>query len=206
MHSTGKLSLSMRDQDVKDGSKTDSPRSYNSRRFGDSSSHGKNNPFSTLSPSAAKSPSVGASSAFGLGSGAFASFGSAKTPKTPGTGSGFDFSSKDKKEKDAELPVEPSAAEPAVQSTAMPGSPAEHHLRNTWNLFYRPPANKFSDYEKSTLKLAELAQRRISGRYIAISSARRCYLRFLIITSSRTGFGRCGKTKRTRRAANGLYD
>jgi translation initiation factor 4E len=156
MHSTGKLSLSMRDQDVKDGSKTESPRSYNSRRFGDSSSHGKNNPFNALSPSAAKSPSVGASSAFGLGSGAFASFGSAKTPKTPGTGSGFDFPSKDKKEKEAEIPLETSSAEPAVQSTATPGSPTEHPLRNTWNLFYRPPANKFSDYEKSTLKLAAI--------------------------------------------------
>lgn len=154
MRSTGKLSLSMKDQDTKDGNKTDSPRSFNSRRFGDSSSHGKNNPFNALSPSATKSPSVGASSAFGLGSGAFASFGSAKTPKTPGTGSGFDFSSKDKKEKEADNSADILTAE-ASQSPAT-STPTEHVLRNTWNLFYRPPANKFSDYEKSTLKLAAI--------------------------------------------------
>lgn len=36
-------------------------------------------------------------------------------------------------------------------------SSTEHTLRNTWNLFYRPPANKFSDYEKSTIKLASIS-------------------------------------------------
>ena len=32
-----------------------------------------------------------------------------------------------------------------------------HPLKSTWNLFYRPPAHKFSDYEKSTIKLASIS-------------------------------------------------
>ena len=153
--------MSMRDQEGKDGNKIDSPRSYTSRRFGDSSSHGKSNPFNALSPSVTKSPSAGASSAFGLGSGAFASFGaagSAKTPKTPSAGSGFDFNPREKKEKDTETPVvETLEANQSAEPSAEPKTSSEHPLRNTWNLFYRPPANKFSDYEKSTLKLASIS-------------------------------------------------
>ncbi|EHY55171.1 hypothetical protein HRR83_005575 [Exophiala dermatitidis] len=152
----GKLSLSMRDQEGKDGAKLDSPRAFNSRRFGDSSSHGKTNPFNALSPSATKSPSASASSAFGLGSGAFASFGSAKTPKTPGSGSGFDFSSREKKEKDTETRTDASGQEQQTEAPS-PSPVPTHQLRNTWNLFYRPPANKFSDYEKSILKVASIS-------------------------------------------------
>jgi translation initiation factor 4E len=152
----------MRDQDGKEGStsKLDSPRTYTSRRFGDTSSHGKSNPFNALSPSTTKSPSASASSAFGLGSGAFASFGSAKTPKTPGTGAGFDFLGREKVEKKEQddTPTETSDAEPQIQEgVTSKASSSEHQLRNTWNLFYRPPANKFSDYEKSTLKLASIS-------------------------------------------------
>jgi len=110
-----------------------------------------------LSPSVAKSPSAGASSAFGLGSGAFASFGSAKTPKTPGAGGGFDFTSRERKEKDAEIPLDNSEPEPSADSSVLPAAASGHQLRNTWNLFYRPPANKFSDYEKSTLRLASIS-------------------------------------------------
>ena len=149
----------MRDQEGKDGNKIDSPRTYASRRFGDSSSHGKSNPFNALAPATTKSPAAGASSAFGLGSGAFASFGaagSAKTPKTPSAGSGFDFTSREKKEKDAETPGDISEAEQPAESPELPKTSLDHPLRNTWNLFYRPPANKFSDYEKSTLKLASI--------------------------------------------------
>ncbi|KIW13577.1 hypothetical protein PV08_08766 [Exophiala spinifera] len=157
--SSGKLSLSMRDHEGKDGSRVDSPRSYTNRRFGDTSSHGKSNPFNALSPSATKSPSASASSAFGLGSGAFASFGSAKTPKTPGTGSGtgFDFTSRDKKEKETDTPAEASLAEKFTDGSAESDAQPGHQLRNAWNLFYRPPANKFSDYEKSTQKLATIS-------------------------------------------------
>ena len=156
--SNNKLSLSMRD-DGKDGSKIDSPRSYTGRRFGDSSAN-KSNPFNALSPSATKSPSASASSAFGLGSGAFASFGSAKTPKTPGTGSGFDFP-KDKREKDPaseQATEKPETEASSDSSSGQPGSATEQHqLRYSWNLYYRPPANKFSDYEKSITKIAAIA-------------------------------------------------
>ncbi len=144
----------MRDNDNRDGNKIESPRSYTSRRFGDS----KSNPFNALSASSTKSPSAGASSAFGLGSGAFASFGSAKTPKTPGGGTAFDFPSKDKREKEVEPPTERIEAENiSDSSSANQISSSDHPLRSSWTLYYRPPANKFSDYEKSTTKIATLS-------------------------------------------------
>src|SRR5437016_7143579 len=71
-------------------------RNYNTpRRYGgESSSHGKHSPFSAVIPlttTGVSSPTTsGASSAFGLGSGAFASFGSStKTPKSPGNALDF---------------------------------------------------------------------------------------------------------------------
>src|SRR5947207_8760 len=140
--------------------KVDSPRSYTGRRFGDTSSHSKSNPFNNLSTPSTSSPSA-ASSAFGLGSGAFASFGSsAKTPKTPGNGSGFDFGSKVKPEK--ESLAESSNDKGKIEATTEPqenpsGGSSEHFLKSTWTLFYRPPTNKFFDYEKSTIKLASVS-------------------------------------------------
>jgi translation initiation factor 4E len=140
--------------------KVDSPRSYTNRRFGDTSSHGKSNPFNTISTPSTNSSSA-ASSAFGLGSGAFASFGStAKTPKTPGNGAAFDFTSKSKTEK--ETGTEPSGEKAKVETTteteeSSSVGPTEHPLKSTWTLFYRPPTNKYSDYEKSTIKLASIS-------------------------------------------------
>ncbi|KAL9054111.1 MAG: hypothetical protein Q9162_004368 [Coniocarpon cinnabarinum] len=101
----------------------------------------------------------GKSSAFGLGSGAFASFGSAsKTPKTPG--SAFDWG------KTSVNP--PTPATDAERATKTPGraSSISHHdrrtqldkleepegempLKSAWVMWYRPPAAKNSDYEKS---------------------------------------------------------
>jgi translation initiation factor 4E len=159
-HSSSKLSLSTKDTDGKDNNKTDSPRAYTSRRFGDTSSHGgKPNPFNAVSPAVAKSPASTASSAFGLGTGAFASFGSIKTPKTPGSGAGFDFTSRDKKEKDSaqESTAYKTDIETASDSSKEQSSAGDHPLRSTWTLFYRPPTNKYSDYEKSTMKLASLS-------------------------------------------------
>ena len=149
--------------DNKDGaSKVDSPLTYtSSRRFGgETSSHGKSNPFNTISPLATNSPSAGASSAFGLGSGAFASFGSAKTPKTPGNGAGFDFGSRSKGDKEGT--PEASNEKTKTETTTTPSensssSSSDHTLRATWTLFYRPPTNKYSDYEKSTIKLASIS-------------------------------------------------
>jgi len=160
----------MRDAEGKDGSKIDSPRSY--KRFGDSSSHSKTNPFSALSPSASKTPSANASSAFGLGSGAFASFGSAKTPKTPGSNAGFDFSGKEKKDKDRESVGDQTEGEAATEALSQTGhSVSEHPLRNSWILYYRPPANKFSDYEKSTTKVATIST--VEGFWTVYSHLRR---------------------------------
>jgi translation initiation factor 4E len=169
LSSTGKLQLSV--ANGKDGSeRIDSPRTYTRNRFGgDTSSHGKPNPFNTL-PSAT-TPSA-ASSAFGLGSGAFASFGpsSAKTPKTPktpgngngnGNGSGFDFSTRAKTaEKETESESSNGKAKAEETATASDNtsssSSSEHPLKSTWTLFYRPPTTKYSDYEKSTIKLASI--------------------------------------------------
>jgi translation initiation factor 4E len=148
--------------DSKDNSKVDSPRTFSSsRRLGDSSSHGKSNPFNAISPLTTNSPSAAASSAFGLGSGAFASFGSAKTPKTPGGGSAsFDLGARDKGEK--ESVSESSTERPKNKSnTSTPAtttsSSSDHPLKSTWTLFYRPPTSKYSDYEKSTIKLASIS-------------------------------------------------
>ncbi|RMD43271.1 hypothetical protein DV735_g1800, partial [Chaetothyriales sp. CBS 134920] len=132
---------------------------FSGRRFGDS--YNKSSPFSALSPPASKSSNANASSAFGLGSGAFASFGATKTPKTPGSGAGFDFSTKEKKEKDAEGGTGADKTEATAlsdSSSARPDSASgQHELRYSWNLYYRPPANKFSDYEKSIAKVAGIS-------------------------------------------------
>ena len=163
--SNNKLQLSMGNSDNKDGSTNlDSPRGFTSnRRFGsDTSTHGKPNPFNTISPLTTNSPSAGASQAFGLGSGAFASFGSAKTPKTPGAGAVFDFGGKEKNEKES-LPdskTEKSSTKTASTISASDDdlpTLTEHPLRSTWNLFYRSPTNKYSDYEKSTIKIASIS-------------------------------------------------
>jgi translation initiation factor 4E len=95
------------------------------------------------------SPSTNASSAFGLGSGAFASFGAPKTPggsdlKTPGEKR--DFSTEQ---------------EEAIRAKDMADShvsgPGENPLKSTWIVWYRPPTPKYSDYEKSTVPLASIS-------------------------------------------------
>ncbi|PGH32356.1 translation initiation factor 4E [[Emmonsia] crescens] len=164
---TSKLSLSTSGSDSKDGSgRQDSARSHPSKRFGPDSSHGRSNPFNAISPltTNAPSPSVGASSAFGLGSGAFASFGSAKTPKTPGA---FDLStpkpSSEKRETQPEnegtnnKTLKSRASSSSLNNTSAPPAPTEHPIRSTWIVWYRPPTPKYSDYEKSTIALASIS-------------------------------------------------
>jgi translation initiation factor 4E len=93
-----------------------------------------------------------------LGSGAFASFGSSKTPKTPGAGTAFDFPQQ-KKEKEAATESSADKAETETtsdSSSANEKNSSDHPLRSSWNLYYRPPANKFSDYEKSIAKIATI--------------------------------------------------
>lgn len=108
------------------------------------------------------SPTSGASSAFGLGSGAFASFGSSgKTPRTPGASLDFGNSTpiaaeKPNKEvaKDGNVKSKGSASSLTSKSS---GASSEHSLKNTWIVWYRPPTSKYSDYEKSTIALAHFS-------------------------------------------------
>lgn len=141
------------------------------KRFGADSSHGGRNPFngvSPLTPGGVTSPTTGGSSAFGLGSGAFASFGSAtKTPKTPGTA--FDFKSAatststapttpaEKKERPTSKiinsarkeSISTSIPEDAMSSSGELDFKVPWPLKWTWVVWYRPPTPKSSDYEKS---------------------------------------------------------
>lgn len=116
-----------------------------------------------MSPSTTSlaSPTAGASSAFGLGSGAFASFGSAKTPKTPG--GALDFGSiigsstktpvleKQLKELGSKT-SKTSLAEHTKASTT-----PRHTLRDGWVFWFRPPISKsngFVEYEKTLHAIA----------------------------------------------------
>lgn len=177
-----KLSLSTSGSDNRDGSniRPDSPRTHSSSKRLDSA--GRSNPFNAISPLSTNvsSPSAGASSAFGLGSGAFASFGSsAKTPKTPG-GSDLGSSSKgvnDKrdahgqgdqqdatgassvqsKSSSSSLSNKNAAAAAAATAPAVADTSKEHPIKSTWVVWYRPPTPKHSDYEKSTVPLAYIS-------------------------------------------------
>ncbi|CAG8900281.1 unnamed protein product [Penicillium egyptiacum] len=142
---SSKLSLST-SGDAKDGARVELPRP--SKRFGPDSSHGRSNPFNAISPlsGGVSSPSTNASSAFGLGSGAFASFGAPKTPggselKTPGR----------------EVPSEHDEATRKAFENRPVAAPGEHPLKSTWIVWYRPPTPKYSDYEKSTVPLASIS-------------------------------------------------
>ncbi|KAI1338990.1 translation initiation factor eIF4e [Xylariaceae sp. FL0016] len=141
------------------------PRDFSSlsRRNGGSSSHGRSNPFGATTPGGglASPTSAGGSNAFGLGSGAFASFGSAKTPKT--TGNPFDTAmgtigvktpSTEKSSKDALRSA--AMGRPSMgsisETTAQQPSSSAHPLRNTWVFWYRPPitkANGYIEYDKT---------------------------------------------------------
>ncbi|KJX99552.1 eukaryotic translation initiation factor 4E like protein [Zymoseptoria brevis] len=169
---SSKISLSTNKSDRNDT--TDS--APGSKRFGTSSSHGKNNTFNSIgniSTSAVASPtSAGASSAFGLGSGAFASFGNAgKTPKTPGSSTDLSKQASEKKDSSEEQakdtrrpPARKSASalrqpSSAVDTTTQQSSKdvvGGWSLKNGWVIYYRPPTNKNSDYEKSIKPLCKV--------------------------------------------------
>jgi translation initiation factor 4E len=127
-------------------------------------------PGSTLA-----SPIGGASSAFGLGSGAFASFGSAKTPKSPGNpfdaalGAAAKTPTAEKSAKDGSLggkaiskpasvvSLRDAGKAAAAQPTTGPAAPTTHQLRNSWVFWFRPPiskANGFIEYEKTLHPIA----------------------------------------------------
>ncbi|MCJ1353808.1 MAG: hypothetical protein MMC33_003795 [Icmadophila ericetorum] len=166
---SSKLSLTnLSSNGGKENTKPELPRTFSAKRFGgDTSSHGKANPFNTISTSTTNvaSPTAGASSAFGLGSGAFASFGSAKTPKTPGTafecGAATPTATTDRRDKEVEKGGDRVKAQASSSSLTSKGSGAtatfEHNLKSTWIVWYRPPTSKYSDYEKSTIALASFS-------------------------------------------------
>jgi translation initiation factor 4E len=131
-------------------------------RKGDGSSHSNKNPFN--SPAIA-SPTAGASSAFGLGSGAFASF--AKTPKTPG--SALDFggvlgsSTKTPTTEKQPRVMAANSSKPSLDDnmTADPQHPPAHPLQDSWSFWFRPPIPKPNgygdDYAKSISQIATVA-------------------------------------------------
>ncbi|OJD32986.1 eukaryotic translation initiation factor 4e-4 [Diplodia corticola] len=172
---SSKLSLSM-NNDHSDPKSDHPPRA----RFGggSSSSHGgRSNPFNAIPPLTTgniASPTTGASTAFGLGSGAFASFGSStKTPKTPGTA--FDFGKATAAVASPSTPVAKGDKILGKATTATPSRPVSQSaqeapalsgelswevpapLKYTWVIWYRPPTSKNSDYEKSTVKMLRMS-------------------------------------------------
>lgn len=168
-NSSSKLGLSTSESKPtgRENSKTEGTRPYQpAKRFGgEGSFSSKNNQFSGIAPltnSAIASPTAGASSAFGLGSGAFAAFGpSAKTPRTPGTSLDFGNSTPIATERqikdfgrEGDVKAKGSASSLTSKSS---GASSEHLLKNTWIVWYRPPTSKYSDYEKSTIALAQFS-------------------------------------------------
>ncbi|KAI1108492.1 translation initiation factor eIF4e [Nemania sp. NC0429] len=140
------------------------PRDFSSlsRRNGGTSSHGRPNAFAPTTPGALASPtSAGGANQFGLGSGAFASFGSAKTPKASANpfeqamgAVGAKAPSTEKSAKETVRPV--ASSKPSMSSiaeTAMQTSTTSSHpLRDTWVFWYRPPitkANGYIEYDKT---------------------------------------------------------
>ncbi|TKA68860.1 hypothetical protein B0A49_06163 [Cryomyces minteri] len=175
-----KLSLSVNNSDHHDSKNDPSPRDFpSSKRFTDkSSAQGRANPFNNINPvstNTISSPTSGASTAFGLGSGAFASFGSAsKTPKTPGTA--FDFGKATGAAASPSTPSEkrdrvssrnsvsghrgiPSTGleKPSSSNDPAPSRDTSWPLKYTWVVWYRPPTSKNSDYEKSTKAMCKMA-------------------------------------------------
>lgn len=110
----------------------------------------------------------GKSSAFGLGSGAFASFGSAaKTPKTPGTALDYAKSSTITESPTAETEIQtrPTSKHTSASSRTLTRSQSTKDgvgksqlpLKSAWVVWYRPPTAKHSDYEKSIKAVYKLA-------------------------------------------------
>lgn len=164
--STSKLSLS-----TSGSGHGDRNASFSKRFGGDSSSHGAKNPFNNPTTPGSGLVSPGGGANFGLGTGAFSSFGAAKTPKSPGNP--FDMTVKtpgpDKTAKDAanngsaNKAAGPGDKKSAVNTSAKDAKngaqPAQHPLRNNWCFWFRPPIpkNVSIPYEDTVHGLAEVA-------------------------------------------------
>ncbi|KAG6004920.1 hypothetical protein E4U43_000662 [Claviceps pusilla] len=157
---SGKLSLTTSSIGSNGSPAHDSSRSGSSvskRHGGDSSALVKSSPFSTPGGGLV-SPTNGASSAFGLGSGAFASFGSAKTPKS-GTNP-FDTAlgsvvNKITVSKDGSKPISKVSSMASIaedRASASSLAAKAHPLKDAWSFWYRPPISKahgFIEYENT---------------------------------------------------------
>ena len=170
--SSGKLSLSTPSNGAATtGDAASRNASFSKRQSGETSSHGKSNPFNNVPAGGVASPTAAASSAFGLGSGAFASFGSAKTPKTPGNP--FDNAmgsvvprtptTKDAPRAVAKAPSMASISETKPTAQTAVSRLQSHPLKDAWSFWYRPPigrAHGYIEYENtlhaiSTVQTAE---------------------------------------------------
>lgn len=159
--SSGKLTLSTSNSGANSPTTSDSfgRNASFAKRQGPDSSHGKSNPFSATTPGGGLvSPTSGASSAFGLGSGAFASFGPVKTPKS--SGNPFDTAlntavPKAAQAKDASKVVGKAPSMASISESKSPGSSTTHQahpLKDAWSFWYRPPISKahgFIEYEQT---------------------------------------------------------
>ncbi|GKT84619.1 eukaryotic translation initiation factor 4E-4 [Colletotrichum tofieldiae] len=156
---SGKLSLSTNGSPAPGG---DASRngSFAKRFGGDTSSHGgKSNPFNNVTTPGAggmASPTAGAANAFGLGSGAFASFGSAKTPKSPGNP--FDLAM-------GKIGAKPGGATPvhclhpekkALGSQPVSTRTSSETLRYEWVTWCRPPQPKGQPYQEYAKSLTPM--------------------------------------------------
>ncbi|KAL8936749.1 MAG: hypothetical protein Q9216_004768 [Gyalolechia sp. 2 TL-2023] len=167
LESSSKTSLTT-SSNTKENNRLEGSRTFSAtKRFaGDSTSGGKTplNGITPLATTNVATPTTGASSAFGLGSGAFASFGSsAKTPKTPGTAIEQSHPTTTGRERDKDVArdtgvsdIQQKSSVSSLNSKAL-GAASEHPLRYTWIVWYRPPTSKFQDYEKSTIPLAHFS-------------------------------------------------
>ncbi|OTA85210.1 hypothetical protein M434DRAFT_16193 [Hypoxylon sp. CO27-5] len=171
-----------------DNNSSTTPRDFSSlaRRNGPGSSHGNRpNPFGATTPGGTlTSPtSAGGANQFGLGSGAFASFGSAKTPKSQGNpfeqamgavGAKTPSSEKSAKEPTRSAVGKPSMSSISETSTQQGSTPSAHPLRDTWVFWYRPPitkANGYIEYDK-TLH-AMMAVKTVEEFWLAYSHLKR---------------------------------
>ena len=191
-NSTGKLSLSTPGRangNSNYSAQSDSaPKTSTSlrRNGGDTGLLGRSN---TLTSGGSLVSPTNASSAFSIGSGAFAGFGS-KTPKTPGGGSPFELSlgaaaagakaaaAKVAKDKSAAPPFSSSASKTptaskgaGVLSTSKPPPPppfGTHRLSHTWVFWFRPPIPKSNDYMEYEKTLHPIARVSTAEEFFAV--------------------------------------
>ncbi|CAH0005020.1 unnamed protein product [Clonostachys byssicola] len=162
---TNKLSLTTPNT-IPNGPEVFSQNASSARRQGGNTpSNVKPNPFNSTTPGAGVSSptTAGASSAFGLGSGAFASFGSAKTPKSMG-GNPFDTAmasavSKSIQPKEGQKPVVKAPSMASISEMKRSGDATSHPLKDAWSFWYRPPISKahgFIEYEQTLHGIATI--------------------------------------------------